>query len=131
MSMTDPLADMLTRIANAQQAGMIKIELPASRIKAAVCKVLKDEGYIENFEVSTKNNKSVLAIDLKYYRGRPVIESISRVSRPGKRIYRSANALPSVLGGLGIAVISTSKGVMADREARQQGQGGEVLCMVS
>ncbi len=131
MSMTDPLADMLTRISNGQLAGMAQIDLPASRIKVAVCKVLKEEGYIEGFEINKESNKLTLTIHLKYYKGRAVIESIKRLSKPGRRIYRSKNQLPSILGGLGVAIVSTSQGVMTDRDARQRAQGGEILCVVS
>lgn len=130
MSMTDPLADMLTRIVNAQAAGKSIATMPSSRLKVAVSRVLKEEGYIEDYHVE-QETKPQLAIRLKYFNGAPVIEMMRRVSTPGRRIYRSKNELPRVIGGLGIAVISTSRGVISDREARALGQGGEVLCIVS
>lgn len=131
MSMTDPIADMLTRIRNGQRSGKTEVSMPASKIKAGIAKVLKDEGYISGFAASTVENKPVLTVTLKYYQGAPVIERIKRVSRPGLRIYRGAQELPKVLGGLGIAVVSTSKGIMSDRAARAAGHGGEVLCFVA
>jgi small subunit ribosomal protein S8 len=130
MSMTDPVADMLTRIRNGQSANKKEVTMPSSSLKLAIAKVLKEEGYISNFLVETKSAFPELKIDLKYYRGTPVIEEIQRVSRPGLRIYKSKEDLPKVLGGLGVAIISTSKGVMTDRVARTQGHGGEVLCTV-
>jgi len=131
MSMTDPIADMLTRIRNGQSAGKKLISLPSSKLKRAIVTVLKNEGYIADFRIETVgNNKSEMTIDLKYYKGTPVIESIQRVSRPGLRIYKSKGDLPKVLGGLGIAIISTSNGVMTDRAARAIGRGGEVICTV-
>lgn len=130
MSMSDPLADMLTRIRNAQTAEMAEVVMPASRQKAAIAKVLKDEGYIGDYSVD-EGKKPQLRIGLKYHQGRPVIEQIKRVSRPGLRIYKGKDELPKVNGGLGVAIISTSRGVMSDREARASGQGGEVLCTVS
>jgi small subunit ribosomal protein S8 len=131
MSMTDPLADMFTRIMNGQAAGKMEVILPSSTAKVAVCKVLKDEGYIEDFRVAENGNKAELTISLKYYRGAPVIEYLKRVSKPGRRIYKSKDQLPTVLGGLGVAIISTPKGVMTDKSAREHGHGGEVLCLVS
>lgn len=131
MSMTDPLADMFTRIMNGQAAGKKEVILPSSTAKVAVCKVLKDEGYIEDFRVVENRNKGELTVALKYYKGVPVIEYLKRVSKPGRRIYKSKEQLPTVLGGLGIAIISTPKGVMTDKNAREQGHGGEVLCLVS
>jgi len=131
MSMTDPLADMFTRIMNGQAAGKKEVILPSSTAKVAVCKVLKDEGYIEDFRVAENRNKAELTVSLKYYQGVPVIEYLKRVSKPGRRIYKSKDQLPTVLGGLGIAIISTSQGVMTDKNARERGHGGEVLCLVS
>jgi small subunit ribosomal protein S8 len=129
--MTDPIADMLTRIRNAQQAEKLTVDMPSSKRKSALAQVLKDEGYIENFAVSDVDGKPRLEITLKYYAGRPVIEHIQRISAPGRREYKGKDALPKVSGGLGIAIVSTSKGVMTDRAARQAGLGGEVLCIVS
>jgi small subunit ribosomal protein S8 len=129
--MTDPIADMLTRIRNGQMVNKLEVAMPSSRLKRAVAQVLKDEGYIQDFDVQVDGGKSALTVTLKYYDGRPVIENIQRVSRPGLRTYRSKDELPQVLGGLGIAIVSTSKGVMSDRAARAAGEGGEVLCVVS
>jgi len=131
MSMTDPLADMLTRIVNAQAASKPCVTMPSSTLKLAVSEVLKSEGYIGDFRVEAMGAKANLTIDLKYFDGRPVIEMMRRVSTPGRRIYRSKDQLPKVIGGLGISIISTSRGVMSDRVARAQGHGGEVLCLVS
>lgn len=131
MSMTDPIADMLTRIRNGQMAQKQSVSMPSSTLKKAVADVLKAEGYIENFEVTEVSGKAQLTVDLKYYQGKPVIEEIQRVSRPGLRIYKSCDELPSVMGGLGTAIVSTSKGLMTDRAARSNGVGGEVLCVVS
>lgn len=131
MSMTDPIADMLTRIRNGQKARKVSVSMPASTAKNSLAKVLKDEGYITDFEMSGDGAKKELSIELKYYEGTPVIEKIQRVSKPGLRVYRGKEDLPKVLGGLGVAIVSTSAGVMSDREARQQGVGGEVLCVVS
>ena len=131
MSMSDPVADMLTRIRNAQQSEKQSVEMPASKLKAAIAKVLKDEGYIEDFAVRSQDGKSHLDISLKYYAGRPVIEKIERVSRPGLRIYKPSAQIPVVMNGLGVAIVSTSKGVMTDRKARGMGVGGEVLCIVA
>lgn len=129
MSMQDPLADMLTRIRNAQMAEKSTVSMPSSSVKAAVADVLKSEGYIVDYQVSAEA-KPLLTIELKYFEGRPVIEELKRVSRPGLRQYKSAVELPKVRGGLGVAIISTSKGVMSDRAARTAGIGGEVLCSV-
>jgi small subunit ribosomal protein S8 len=127
--MTDPIADMLTRIRNAQAMNKTQVEMPASKVKSAVAALLKDEGYITDFSVNTEA-KPTLSLQLKYYLGKPVIENIQRISRPGLRIYKPKDDLPSVKGGLGIAIISTSKGLMSDRAARAAGHGGEVLCYV-
>ncbi len=131
MSMSDPIADMLTRIRNAQMVEKASVRMPASKLKAAIAQVLVDEGYIEGFEVLRDGSRADLQIALKYYAGRPVIEHIERVSRPGLRIYRGRNAIPQVMNGLGVAIVSTPKGVMTDRKARQTGVGGEVLCYVA
>ena len=131
MSMTDPIADLLTRIRNAQSARKTEVTLASSRVKRAIVKVLKDEGYVSDFRVGDDAGKSTLTIELKYYEDRPVIDRLERVSRPGLRIYRGKNELPKVLGGLGTVIVSTPKGVMTDREARATGQGGEVLCIVA
>ena len=130
MSMTDPIADMLTRIRNAQMVEKATVEMPSSRVKVAIAGVLKDEGYIDGFRV-TEEAKPVLEIALRYHGGRPVIEKIERVSKPGLRIYRSKDDIPRVMNGLGIAIVSTSRGVMTDRKARASGVGGEVLCIVA
>jgi small subunit ribosomal protein S8 len=131
MSMTDPIADMLTRIRNAQMVRKTAVNIPSSKIKAAIAQVLKDEGYIDAFAVRENAGKPVLEISLKYYAGQPVIEKIERVSRPGLRIHRSRDELPKVMNGLGVAIVSTSRGVMTDRKARATGVGGEVLCIVA
>jgi small subunit ribosomal protein S8 len=131
MSMSDPIADMLTRIRNAQESEKQSVAMPASKVKAAIANVLKDEGYIEGFAVRENEGKPLLEISLKYYAGKPVIEKIERISRPGLRIYRPGRDLPKVMNGLGIAIVSTSKGVMTDRKARGLGVGGEVLCIVA
>lgn len=131
MSMTDPVADLLTRIRNGQRANKVSVSMPASKQKEAIVKVLQDEGYIAGYRVSTQDKKPMLTVDLKYFQGQPVIETIQRVSRPGLRIYRAKDELPQVIGGLGVAIISTSQGVMSDRAARALGQGGEVLCIVA
>jgi small subunit ribosomal protein S8 len=130
MSMTDPIADMLTRIRNAQMVEKATVEMPSSRVKVAIAGVLKDEGYIDGFRV-TEAAKPVLEIALRYHGGRPVIEKIERVSKPGLRIYRGKDDIPRVMNGLGIAIVSTSRGVMTDRKARASGVGGEVLCIVA
>lgn len=131
MSMTDPIADFLTRIRNGQSAGRTEISLPSSKAKVAVAEVLKAEGYIEDFSTATEDGKTTLKVLLKYYRGKPVIDRLERVSRPGLRVYRGKDDLPAIMGGLGVAIVSTSKGVMTDRQARAAGHGGEVLCIVS
>ena len=131
MSMHDPIADMLTRIRNAQLVGHSEVTMPASRLKAAIAKVLKDEGYIEDFAIRGEGAKPELEIALKYYAGKPVIEKIERVSRPGLRIYKGRHDIPNVMNGLGVAIVTTPQGVMTDRKARQVGIGGEVLCYVS
>lgn len=131
MSMSDPIADMLTRIRNGHMANKERVSMSSSKKKTAVARVLKDEGFIADFSVEGDEKKPVLTIELKYYEGRPVIEKIDRVSRPGLRIYRNSKELPKVLGGLGVAVISTSHGVMSDRQARAHGYGGEVVCTVA
>jgi small subunit ribosomal protein S8 len=131
MSMTDPIADMLTRIRNAQMAEKVAVTMPSSKLKAAIATVLKDEGYIEDFAVRQNDGKAQLDIALKYYAGRPVIERIERVSKPGLRVYKGADELPKVMNGLGVAIVSTPKGVMTDRRARAGNVGGEVLCIVA
>ena len=131
MSMSDPISDMLTRIRNGQQATKASVSMPSSKAKKAIANVLKEEGYISDFSIEKHDNKEVLNIQLKYFDGRPVIDTIKRVSRPGLRIYKNKAELPSILNGLGIAIVSTSKGVMTDRKARAAGCGGEVLCVVS
>jgi small subunit ribosomal protein S8 len=131
MSMTDPIADFLTRIRNGQSSGKPEVGMPASRIKLALAAVLKDEGYIEDFAVDSNGGRPTLTLRLKYYQGRPVIDRIERVSRPGLRVYKGKDDLPRILGGMGVAIISTSRGVMTDRAARAAGHGGEVLCIVS
>ena len=131
MSMSDPIADMLTRIRNAQLAEKLSVAMPSSRVKASIAQVLKDEGYIDDFKVSDADGKSTIEIALKYYAGAPVIEKIERVSRPGLRIYKGRDDIPKIMNGLGIAIVSTSKGVMTDRKARATGIGGEVLCIVA
>ena len=131
MSMSDPIADMLTRIRNAQSVDKAVVTMPSSKLKVAIAQVLKDEGYIDDFKVSNDTGKSELQIALKYYAGRPVIERIERVSRPGLRIYKGRDAIPQVMNGLGVAIVTTPKGVMTDRKARQSGVGGEVLCYVA
>ena len=131
MSMSDPIADMLTRIRNAQSVDKPVVSMPSSKLKVAIAQVLKDEGYIDGFAIKAEGVKSELEISLKYYAGRPVIERIERVSRPGLRIYRGRDAIPTVMNGLGVAIVTTPKGVMTDRKARQAGVGGEVLCYVA
>ena len=131
MSMSDPIADMLTRIRNAQSVEKPVVSMPSSKLKVAIAQVLKDEGYIDSFEIKSEGVKSELEISLKYYAGRPVIERIERVSRPGLRIYRGRDAIPTVMNGLGVAIVTTPKGVMTDRKARATGVGGEVLCYVA
>jgi small subunit ribosomal protein S8 len=129
--MTDPIADMLTRIRNGQSAGKVSVSMPSSKLKSSIAQVLKDEGYIVEFSIEDAGQKAVMNVDLKYYDGRPVIESLKRVSRPGLRIYKANDELPKVQNGLGVAIVSTSRGVMSDRAARAAGEGGEVLCYVT
>ena len=131
MSMSDPIADLLTRIRNAQMVAKQTVSVPSSKVKVAIAQVLKDEGYIDGFEIKSEDGKSELLITLKYYAGRPVIERIERVSRPGLRIYKGSSDIPKVMNGLGVAIVSTSKGVMTDRKARAAGIGGELLCIVA
>jgi small subunit ribosomal protein S8 len=133
MSMSDPIADMLIRIRNAQLVGHTEVAMPASKLKASIAQVLKDEGYIEDFAIQDKDSgsKKELRIGLKYYAGRPVIERLERVSKPGLRVYKGRNDIPRVMNGLGVAILSTSRGVMTDRKARADGVGGEVLCIVA
>jgi small subunit ribosomal protein S8 len=131
MSMTDPVADMLTRIRNAQMAEKVSVSMPSSKLKVAIAKVLKDEGYIDDFAVRESGAKPELDIALKYYAGQPVIERIERVSKPGLRVYKGKDDLPRVMNGLGVAIVSTPKGVMTDRRARAGNMGGEVLCIVA
>jgi small subunit ribosomal protein S8 len=131
MSMTDPIADMLTRVRNAQAVHKTLVSMPSSKLKTAIAQVLKDEGYIDGFAVRQKDGKSELDINLKYHAGQPVIEKIERVSSPGLRVYRGTDDIPKVMNGLGVAIVSTSRGVMTDRKARASGVGGEVLCIVA
>lgn len=131
MSMSDPIADMLTRIRNGQMAGHKNVTMPSSKLKASVAKLLVDEGYIEKFDVKDIDGKQTLLLDLKYFQGQPVIELLKRVSRPGLRVYKNKDDLPKVIGGLGVAVVSTSKGIMSDRQAREAGVGGEIICFVA
>jgi small subunit ribosomal protein S8 len=132
MSMNDPISDMLTRIRNAQMAEKATVSMPSSKMKVAIAEVLKEEGYVDGFVVEKgEPGKATLQIGLKYYSGRPVIEKIQRISRPGLRIYKGNNDIPKVMNGLGIAIVSTSKGLMTDRKARANGIGGEVLCVVA
>ena len=132
MSMTDPIADMLTRIRNAQAAAKIQVSMPASKLKSAIAQVLRDEGYVTDFStVQTAPGKAELTVILKYFEGQPVIDRIERISRPGRRVFRGKDELPKVMGGLGVAIVSTPKGLMSDRAARAAGYGGEVLCVVA
>jgi small subunit ribosomal protein S8 len=131
MSMTDPVADMLTRIRNAQMAEKLSVSMPSSKLKVAIAKVLKDEGYIDDFAIRENGAKPELDVALKYYAGHPVIERIERVSKPGLRVYKGKDDLPRVMNGLGVAIVSTPKGVMTDRRARAGNMGGEVLCIVA
>jgi small subunit ribosomal protein S8 len=131
MSMTDPIADMFTRIRNAQMIGHVDVNMPASKVKLEIARVLKEEGYIEDFARREQDGKAVLSIALKYHDGRPVIDRLERISTPGLRVYKRKDQLPKVLGGLGIAIVSTSKGVMSDRAARAAGQGGEIIGVVA
>jgi small subunit ribosomal protein S8 len=130
MSMSDPIADMLTRIRNAQATEKVSVFVPASKVKRAIAQVLKDEGYIEDYADRDQDGKAFIEIGLKYYAGKPVIEKIERISRPGLRIYKGRDDIPRVMNGLGVAILTTSKGVMTDRRARETGVGGEVLCVV-
>ena len=130
MSMQDPISDMLTRIRNAQAADKVEVSMPSSKVKQGIASVLKEEGYIQDFSVSTDGAKSTMKVELRYFDGKPVIEAIQRRSRPGLRVYTGKNDLPKVNSGLGIAIISTSKGIMSERKARELGEGGEVLCFV-
>ncbi len=131
MSMSDPIADLLIRIRNAQMVSKANVMVPSSKVKVAIVQVLKDEGYIDGFQVKTEDGKATLEIALKYYAGRPVIERIERVSRPGLRVYKGRDAIPQVQNGLGVAIVTTPQGVMTDRKARAVGVGGEVLCYVA
>ena len=131
MSMTDPIADMLTRIRNAQACGKTTVGIPSSKLKSAIAQVLAEEGYIDSFAVKPNDGKPEIEITLRYYAGQPVIERIERVSRPGLRVYRGADDIPKVMNGLGVAIVSTSRGAMTDRKARASGVGGEVLCIVA
>ena len=131
MSMSDPIADMLTRIRNAQMVEKTSVQVPSSKVKVAIAQVLKDEGYIDGFQIKNDDGRPQLEIALKYYAGRPVIERIERVSRPGLRVYKGSSAIPQVMNGLGVAIVTTPKGVMTDRKARANGVGGEVLCYVA
>jgi small subunit ribosomal protein S8 len=131
MSMTDPIADLLTRIRNAQAARKTEVSVAASRLKQAVLNVLKNEGYVSDYRVASNGGKSTITIELKYFEGRPVIDRLERVSRPGLRIYRGKDELPKIQGGMGTVIVSTPKGVMTDKQAREIGQGGEVLCIVA
>lgn len=131
MSMQDPIADMLTRIRNGQAAAKVSVKIPSAKLKVAIAKVLKDEGYITDYAVADEGKKPELEITLKYFQGKPVVETIQRVSRPSLRIYKGKDELPNVMGGLGIAIVSTSKGLMTDRAARLAGMGGEVICYVA
>jgi small subunit ribosomal protein S8 len=131
MSMSDPIADMLIRIRNAQMVGHVEAVMPSSKLKVSIAKVLKDEGYIEDFAMRESGIRKELAIALKYYAGRPVIERLERVSKPGLRVYKGRDDIPRVMNGLGVAILSTSRGVMTDRKARADGVGGEVLCIVA
>ncbi len=131
MSMSDPIADLLTRIRNAQMVSKPTVSVPSSKVKVAIAQVLKDEGYVDGFQVKTDGGKAELHITLKYYAGRPVIERIERVSRPGLRVYKGCEAIPQVQNGLGVAIVTTPQGVMTDRKARATGTGGEVLCYVA
>jgi small subunit ribosomal protein S8 len=131
MSMSDPIADLLTRIRNAQMVAKTTVLIPASKVKVAIAQVLKDEGYIDGFKVSNEGGKAELEIALKYYAGKPVIERIERVSRPGLRVYRGSDSIPQVQNGMGVAIVTTPQGVMTDRKARATGVGGEILCYVA
>lgn len=129
--MTDPIADLLTRIRNGQAANKVEVSMPSSKLKCAIANVLKEEGYISDFSTSDEDGKAILTVTLKYHNGTPVIEMIKRSSRPGLRLYKGKDEIPSIQNGLGVAIVSTSKGVMSDRQARAAGEGGEILCVVS
>ena len=129
--MTDPIADLLTRIRNGQAANKVEVSMPSSKLKCAIANVLKEEGYISDLSTSDEDGKAVLTVTLKYHNGTPVIEMIKRSSRPGLRLYKGKDEIPSIQNGLGVAIVSTSKGVMSDRQARAAGEGGEILCVVS
>jgi small subunit ribosomal protein S8 len=129
--MTDPIADLLTRIRNGQAANKVEVSMPSSKLKCAIANVLKEEGYISDFATSDEDGKAILTVTLKYHNGTPVIETIKRSSRPGLRLYKGKDEIPSIQNGLGVAIVSTSKGVMSDRQARAAGEGGEILCVVS
>ncbi|WP_455210322.1 30S ribosomal protein S8 [Kaarinaea lacus] len=131
MSMSDPIADMLTRVRNALSIGKISVSMPSSKQKVAIATVLKEEGYIKDYKESTDGNLPTLEVELKYYEGKPVIELLQRISRPGLRVYKNKNEIPQVMGGLGVAIVSTSSGLMTDRNARQAGHGGEIVCYVA
>lgn len=131
MSMSDPIADMLTRIRNGQMAGHSNVVMPSSKVKVALAKVLQDEGYLSTYSIKEVSGKSELSVGLKYYEGKPVIEMIKRVSRPGLRVYKNKNELPKVIAGMGVAIVSTSQGIMSDRQARTSGVGGEIICYVA
>lgn len=131
MSMQDPIADMLTRVRNGQAANKKSISMPSSKLKVAIAKILKDEGYITDYQIDESTVKAVLTIHLKYHNGRPVIDMLRRISHPSLRVYKSCQDLPKVMGGLGVAIVSTSKGLMTDRQARKEGCGGEIICFVS
>ena len=131
MSMSDPIADMLTRVRNALSVGKISVSMPSSKQKVAIATVLKEEGYIKDYKESADGNLPTLEVELKYYEGKPVIELLQRVSRPGLRVYKNKNEIPQVMGGLGVAIVSTSSGLMTDRNARRAGHGGEIVCYVA
>lgn len=131
MSMQDPITDMLNRIRNAQARAMREVSMPSSKLKKAICAILKEEGFVVDYRDDGDTTKPILTIDLKYFEGKPVIETLKRISKPGLRIYKSKDDLPSIMNGLGVAIISTNKGVMTDKTARRQGVGGEILCMVA
>ncbi|HEX4872885.1 MAG TPA: 30S ribosomal protein S8 [Nevskiaceae bacterium] len=131
MSMNDPIADFLTRIRNGQAARKKQVKVPSSKIKEAIARVLEDEGYILGFDVATDSGKKIMTVALKYFQGKPVIEKIERISKPSLRVYKSKDELPKVLGGLGVAIVSTPSGVVSDKKARATGQGGEVICIVA
>lgn len=131
MSMSDPIADMLTRIRNAQAAKKPSVSMPATKLKATIASVLKTEGYISDYQIEEVDGKRQMVINLKYYQGKPVIENIRRISRPGLRVYRDKSKIPQIMGGMGISIVSTSKGIMSDRAARLLGEGGEILCSVN